>query len=136
MFHRIDSEIIDVLIDFDLAQDIAKGKFDRTGIPLYMAIDLLGDVPTSHFARHDLESMFWVTVWFTYRYENGRELQPQSPRPLDHWFASGRVLDKMKLGFLTRPGGRPTPPFLDLYLTWIEPLASLFHDGISALDTR
>ena len=137
MFHCVDSKIVGVLIDFDLAQDITKesrSKFDRTGIPFYMAIDLLGDDPAPHFARHDLESMFWVTVWFTFRYENGRELQPRSPRPLDDWFASGRVLEKIKLGFLVQPGGGPTPPFQNLHDTWIDPLASLFLDGIRALD--
>lgn len=139
MFRRVDSTIIGILIDFDLAEDITKktdSMFDRTGIPLYMAIDLLGDGPTPHFARHDLESMLWVTVWFAYRYENGQEIRPSTSTrpPLDHWLTNSQVLQGLKLGFLTQPDGRPTLPFQSLYSTWIKLLALLFRDGIGALD--
>jgi hypothetical protein len=98
-----------------------------------MAIGLLRAIPTPYFARDDLESMLWMTVWFTYRYEGGKEICLSPPSLLDDWFTNGRRLRSFEFAFLSMLEGNPTLLFQNLYRTWIRPLALLFHDGAVAL---
>ncbi|KAF9504744.1 hypothetical protein BS47DRAFT_1490084 [Hydnum rufescens UP504] len=126
IFYRIDSTIVCILVDFDLEQGIMKRSypmFDRTSIPIFMALDRLKDFSIPHLARHDFESMLWVMVWFTYRYENGRENPRDSSRPLKEWIMNLQKILLIKAGFLLRLEGNPTPPFGTIYKEWIRPLA-------------
>ncbi|KAF9507199.1 hypothetical protein BS47DRAFT_1366806 [Hydnum rufescens UP504] len=135
IFYRIDSTIVCILVDFDLEQDITKRShpmFDRTGIPIFMALDRLKDFPMPHLARHDFESMLWVMVWFTFRYENGRENPHDSSRPLEKWIMNDwdpEDLLVIKSSFFMRRQGNPTLPFKTMYEEWIDPLEYFFFHG-------
>ncbi|KAF9505705.1 hypothetical protein BS47DRAFT_1433080 [Hydnum rufescens UP504] len=141
IFYQIDSTIVCVPVNFDLEQDVTKrsyAMFDRTGIPIVMAIDCLEDSPMLHLARHDFESMLWVMVWFTCRYENGRENPYDSSRSLEKWIMNHRDLQKylpvIKRSFLMKEDGNPTSPFETIYEERIVPLLFLFMDGYMSLD--
>lgn len=70
--------IVGVLNDFDLISRVVSvgnqepSSKHRTGTKPFMAIDLLSDNPPHHLYRHDLESLFYVMLWHTHRYEGGR----------------------------------------------------------------
>src|SRR5882762_8099046 len=60
-----------ILNDFDLAGRVeAEGRLSgatarhRTGTLPFMAIELLEDVGARHELRHDLESLFYVAIWW------------------------------------------------------------------------
>jgi len=74
-----------------------------------------------------MEAMHWVLVWFSFRYEDGREI-PAARRPLEKWVPS-LVLDDVKNSFLHTIEGHPTPPFSGLDESWIIPLSRLFSQG-------
>ena len=67
MFYIEGNTVIGVLCDWDLAEKKVVGqKFvsPRCGTPTYMALDLLACGEFEHEYRHDLESFYWVFVWF------------------------------------------------------------------------
>ncbi|KAF9502723.1 hypothetical protein BS47DRAFT_1403189 [Hydnum rufescens UP504] len=77
-----DKQVVGVLIDFDLAVFVEVNprtgslhldRRFRTGTLPFMAIDLLYGKDKIHWVRHDLESILWVTVWYTARYHEGTE---------------------------------------------------------------
>ncbi|KAH7908115.1 hypothetical protein BJ138DRAFT_1181988 [Hygrophoropsis aurantiaca] len=91
-YKKANGEVVGVLNDFDLASLVSKGQpkgpqgNQRTGTPPFMALELLtpeglkGEI--EHLYRHDLESFFWVLVFFCLQYENGKE---KKTGPLDAW---------------------------------------------------
>ncbi|KAF9503252.1 hypothetical protein BS47DRAFT_844265 [Hydnum rufescens UP504] len=75
--------------------------------------------------------MFWVTVWFAYRYENGKEIRPSRSRPLEDWIHS-RFLTQHKLAFLLLRDRHPTLPFETIDIEWIWLLASFLYNGFKS----
>ncbi|KAF9514943.1 hypothetical protein BS47DRAFT_1392037 [Hydnum rufescens UP504] len=92
-----------------------------------MAIDLMKGSLIPHHVRHDMEAMYWVLVWFTFQYEDGKEISA-TQRPLEKWVTSP-YLDDVKNSFLHTIEGHPTPPFSSLDISWIIPLSKLFSQG-------
>jgi Fungal protein kinase len=128
MFRRNGAQVVGVLIDYDLSIDInnpSHRSLEQTGVRRFMAIDLLEDTPMPHHARHDMESMFWVLVWFTFRYQGGDEILPIESRPLEEWFTDDK-LHRSKRSFFNKMEGAPTRPFSSLRKLWISPLTLLF----------
>ncbi|KAH7909599.1 hypothetical protein BJ138DRAFT_209820 [Hygrophoropsis aurantiaca] len=80
---------VGVLVDHDLAEnDQCKEGGQRVGSPSYMAIELLFTPRPKRLYRHGLESFFWVLVFFSLQYKNGRQ-RIFIDRPLDHdWVKS------------------------------------------------
>lgn len=67
MFYIENDTVIGVLCDWDLAEKRIPGqafKSRRCGTPTFMAIDMLASRYPEHEYRHDLESFYWVLVWF------------------------------------------------------------------------
>ncbi|KAF9514952.1 hypothetical protein BS47DRAFT_830653 [Hydnum rufescens UP504] len=130
MIRRDGAKVVGVLIDYDLAIDINKPSstsLERIGVRRFMAIDLMKGSLIPHHARHDMEAMHWVLVWFTFRYEDGEEIRA-TRRPLEKWVTSP-LLDDVKNSFLHGIEGRPTPPFSSLFIPWILPWNQLFGRG-------
>ncbi|KAG1897794.1 uncharacterized protein F5891DRAFT_1046070 [Suillus fuscotomentosus] len=95
MGYRFGGRFISVLNDFDLSsikQDHPTG-FERTGTVPFMSLDLLTPEATAdeveHVYQHDVESLIWVLIWVSLRYEDGRLLSKD--RPLDEWLMSNAV---------------------------------------------
>ncbi|KAF8121044.1 hypothetical protein EV363DRAFT_1366958, partial [Boletus edulis] len=89
LVYRIDNgKIVGVLNDFDLAstQQSATGT-ERTGTVPFMALDLLDDLALqghiTHAYQHDAESLIWVLIWISLRYDDGKPRKHD--RPLDAW---------------------------------------------------
>ena len=75
MVRKEGDEVFTVLNDFDLAVSVdikSMSSKHRTGTKPFVAIDLLGPDPTVHMYCHDLESMFYVLVWITSRFHDGK----------------------------------------------------------------
>jgi Fungal protein kinase len=124
------AKVIGVLIDYDLAIDINKpssASLERTGVPHFMAVDLMKGTLIHHHARHDMEAMHWVVVWFTFQYADGNKVLT-TLRPLEKWVTSSD-LNGVKNSFLHSIEGHPTPPFSSLFLSWIFPWNQLFSRG-------
>jgi len=70
-------------LDLTVLRDVPSPSSKQcTGTKLFMAINLLQcDVPV-HMYRHDLESMFYVLVWITSRFNDGDKIV--NP-PLQDW---------------------------------------------------
>ncbi|KAG2113440.1 uncharacterized protein F5147DRAFT_46012 [Suillus discolor] len=95
MGYSFGGRFISVLNDFDLSsikQDHPRG-FERTGTVPFMSLDLLTPEATAdeveHVYRHDVESLIWVLIWVSLRYEDGKLLSKD--RPLDEWLMSNAV---------------------------------------------
>ncbi|KAF9519249.1 hypothetical protein BS47DRAFT_1408893 [Hydnum rufescens UP504] len=135
MFRRNGAKVIGVLIDYDLAIDINKpsrSSLERTGVRRFMAVDLMEDTRMLHHARHDMESMFWVLVWFTFRHQDGKEIRV-TPRSLEDWITTP-TLDDLKRSFFIKIKGAPTAPFAGLMESCIIPLKRLFRGGHFVLE--
>ena len=132
MLRREGDKVYGVLNDMDLAVSvgvtIASSK-QRTGTKPFMAIDLLQPDPPVHMYRHDLESMFYVLVWITSRFNNGKELiEP----PLQEWAdLGGMALIKEKNSFIMSEPPPPTSEF-DALGRWVVSLQTTIRDGFSA----
>ena len=127
MYRKENNTICGVLNDFDLAlftDDDKDGPTSRqrTGTEPFMAIDLLEDPssPPQHLYRHDLESLFYVMVFITTRYDKGKEIKRDA---LEEWLVQlGTAQAGVKRGFLLEP----PPSSTDSYKA-IEPLVSGLH---------
>ncbi|KAF8274785.1 hypothetical protein EI94DRAFT_1713047, partial [Lactarius quietus] len=85
MLRKEGGNVYAVLNDLDLAVNVdvqRPSSKHRTGTKPFMAIDLLRGDPTAHMYRHDLESLFYVLVWITTRFHNGKEI---ANPPLQDW---------------------------------------------------
>lgn len=142
MFYRgKDNRVIGVLIDFDLAvfvddQDGRTLHLDRrfrTGTLPFMAMDLLDETDKIHWVRHDLESVLWVTVWYTARYDKGIE----TTDAFQDWRKSNmKQLVEKKIWLLnTTDMYKPTELFRPVTV-WVFALMDLFRDTRLARDLQ
>jgi hypothetical protein len=92
MLHKEGDKMYGVLNDLDLAvgADVKSSTLSKqcTGTKPFMAINLLWPDPPAHMYRHDLESMFYVLIWITSRFHNGKEI---TDPPLQEWADQGSV---------------------------------------------
>ena len=129
MLRKEDGNVYAVLNDLDLAVDAnvqSQSSKHRTGTKPFMAIDLLSGESPVHLYRHDLESIFYVLVWITSRFNNGKEIP--SP-PLQEW-ADGnhRIVEMSKNAFISGPSLFPTEKF-ESYGPHIFRLHAMFRQG-------
>ena len=132
MLRREGHTVYGVLSDMDLAVSVGvtnPSSKQRTGTKPFMAIDLLRPDPPVHMYRHDLESMFYVLVWITSLFNNGKELiEP----PLQEWAdLGGMALIKEKNSFIMSEPPPPTSEF-DALGRWVVSLQTTIRDGFSA----
>ncbi|KAF8501875.1 hypothetical protein BU17DRAFT_58828, partial [Hysterangium stoloniferum] len=118
MFRHEKDDIFGVLNGFDLACYVNEtenhpASKQRTGTRPFMSIDLINPTsPVKHLYRHDLESFFHVFMFFTARYQDGKEID--SP-PLQKWLTLGdRALEAHKVNFLSKSVPTLTPQFASL----------------------
>ncbi|KAF8268028.1 hypothetical protein EI94DRAFT_1429895, partial [Lactarius quietus] len=101
MLRKEGNNVYAVLNDLDLAVHVdAQGQSSKhcTGTKPFMVIAFLCHDPTIHLYRHDLKSLFYVLVWITTRYHNGKEI---ANPPLQEWAVNDhRELRKTKTVFL------------------------------------
>lgn len=138
MVRRCDGGVHGVLNDFDLALDLhspdaSEGRAQITGTRLFMARDLLTPEPLAvHSGRHDMESLFWVVIWFIYRYENGGEYEPgpTESKTFDDWLDTSD-LESKKASFLLGEGGgrKPRLVWQPAWATWVRELCDLYADA-------
>lgn len=143
MVRRCNDRVHGVLNDFDLALDLltldgdsTQGRAQITGTRLFMATELLesdAHRKTVHSGRHDMESLFWVVIWFICRYEGGKEREPgpEGSKLLDDWLSDPDLKAK-KSNFLHTSGrevamGLPQV-WRDAWLDWIGPLCKYYRD--------
>lgn len=134
-----EEEVHGVLNDFDLAielqetPDAANERRHITGTQLFMAVDMLGDSPPSvHCGRHDMESLFWVVIWFIFRYVDGKEYTPDEPgqkRELDDWLTTLDLESKKKSFLMDGAGRSPRTPWMDAWDDWIVPLLMRYQQA-------
>lgn len=114
------NRIVGVLNDFDLvSQVVAVGAEEpsskhRTGTKPFMAIELLSDLPCLHKYRHDLESLFYVILWHTHRFQDGRCTSLE----YDDWARdSVDIVRKTKSDVVSGfgPLSHPLPPYFKLH---------------------
>jgi len=107
MYKKDDTgKVIGVLGDFDLSSLLAKPSTntERTGTVPFMALDLLtkkalaGEVP--HDYGHEAEAYFWVGVYDTACYNNGRTVNTAPPAQWNSLNAT--TLREKKLDYLDR----------------------------------
>ena len=155
MYRRLEGKVYGVLTDFDLSswtrtltKDCAKTSQQRTGTPPYMAHGLLNGTDPLHMYRHDLESIFYIMVMFSTRYEirapeDGAEGGLQMRRPLgelpfQEWFdqPSPKQLASSKRDLLTRPSIKLnlSPAFKD-FGNWLQGLRRAFHAGFNSKES-
>lgn len=128
--------VVGVLNDFDLVSyrkhvaETVPSSAQRTGTRPFMAIELLEDSPPIHDFRHDLESLFYVMLWHTSRYQGGRLV---SSPPYEDWAREERpTLEGTKRKILSKdlrplqPQHAELEPLLKAYRT-------LIREGYSAL---
>ncbi|KAF8271773.1 hypothetical protein EI94DRAFT_1719985 [Lactarius quietus] len=112
MLRKEGGNVYAVLNDLDLAVDVdvqSQPSKHHAGTMPFMAIDLLGRDPTVHLYYHDLESLFYVLVWITTRYHNGKEI---ANPPLQDWAdGEGQLLLNSKLAFFMKECPEPTENF-------------------------
>ena len=129
MLRKEGGNVYAVLNDLDLAVNVdaqSPSSKHRTGTKLFMAIDLLSEESTVHLYRHDLESLFYVLVWITSRFKDGKEIP--SP-PLQEW-AEGdhQNVTVSKRSFISEPSLVPTEKF-ESYGPQIFRLHAMFRQG-------
>jgi hypothetical protein len=116
----------------DLAVDVAvkdASSKQRTGTEPFMAVDLLEPDPPAHMYRHDLESMFYVIIWITSRFHDGKEI---TNPPLQAWADEGGAsLVKEKSYFIMSRLAQRTAKFNPL-TRWVVSMQTIVRDGFSA----
>jgi hypothetical protein len=130
MLRKEDGNVYAVLNDLDLAVSVdvkSKSSKHRTGTTPFMAIDLLGRHPTIHMYRHDLESLFYVLVWITSRFHDGKEI---ADPPLQDW-AESDDLYLVKNTFMLTVPFQPTEGF-ESFSPWVSFMHRMFNDGLRA----
>ena len=115
MLRKKGDNVYAVLNDLDLSVDVdvqSPSSKHRTGTKPFMAIDLLSAESAVHLYRHDLESLFYVLVWITSRFDEGVEI----PNPPFQKWAEGRLQEvkNLKIAFLKEPFLSPTKRFISL----------------------
>ena len=120
------------LNDLDLAvsADVTSTSSNHhTGTKPFMVIDLIHPDPMEHMYRHDLESLFYVLVWITSRFNDGQEIVDP---PLQEWADNdGLLLAEKKsifLMFMPIPLRRTTQ--FELFGHCIVSMRKMFCDGL------
>lgn len=132
MLRREGDKVYGVLNDMDLAVSVgvtSASSKQHTGTKPFMAIDLLRPDPPVPMYRYDLESMFYVLVWITSRFNNGDEIiEP----PLQEWADLGSVaVVGEKYRFIMSLPSRRTGQF-ESFGRWVVPMQTMFRDGFSS----
>jgi len=132
MYRKKDGKVFGVLNDYDLAifeSSNAPSSKARTGTKPFMAIDLLGSPTDVHRYRHDLESMFYVIVYITTRYHNGKEVDNL---PLQNWEELGEVALKAAKALFIASALPPLTAFFENFDIWTNEMRKGLLDGRSA----
>ncbi|KAI0955910.1 hypothetical protein AcV7_006450 [Taiwanofungus camphoratus] len=111
----------------------------RTGTGPFMALDLLAKGnPPLHRYRHDLESFFFVLVWFCAVFEP----EKHQFRHLPDWESPNLyVIGRNKWAFISEEQERRDvfasthPDYAELVRTWVRPLKTEFYDMASLSHT-
>lgn len=124
-FYMKGDQYIIVLLDFDLATttDSAENSSQRrTGTAPFMSRDVLSAIGPEgkyiHHVRHDLESIFFVIIWYGFGYD-ARGPRPGKPDLLRAW----RVGDYIKIYEAKKAFISDTPP------TLLNAIESNFYRG-------
>jgi hypothetical protein len=83
------NKVYAVLNDMDLTVTVGvenTSSKQHMGTKPFIAIDLLWREPPIYMYRHDLELMFYVLVWMTLRFHDGKEIMDD---PLQEWADQG-----------------------------------------------
>jgi len=135
-----------ILNDFDLAgrvkEEGARARH-RTGTLPFMAIELLKKADATHCLRHDLESLFYVAVWWAVTATHGqadRDAATSRRRSLAYWNqGTPRAISLVKQEFLTLPwkdsGIELSPGFEGMIRTLLK-LKKLFRDAEQSKTNR
>jgi len=131
MLRKEGDKIYGVLNDFDLAvcMDVnSPSSKQQTGTKPFMAIDLLRPDLTVHMYHHDLESMFYVLVWITSHFHEGKEI---ADPPLQDWTDhGGMALVEKKTMFIMSPLPRRMAKF-ESFRGWVASMVRMIQDGFS-----
>ncbi|KAJ3848372.1 hypothetical protein EV368DRAFT_68332 [Lentinula lateritia] len=139
MFRRKDGKIYGVLNDFDLSsrvEDVDNGDI-RIGTRPFMSLDLLNSYwEGGHLYRHDLESLFYIILCLTCRFEAPGVPAPE-PRAYSEWFSgSDRDIFGNKNMFLTSPfllaQDLPIQPYFADFEPWLNLMHLFVADGYHA----
>ena len=133
-FHNIMIKLrtmVGVLNDWDLAAIMEPGAtsppkigFRRTGVPLFMAVELLRDEAIPRLYRHDLEAFAWVLLYASICVQGGKE--NLDVEPIRNWALLGpSQLEREKLLFLLR--SKNTVKGLHNE-TWLCPIFKIWYD--------
>jgi hypothetical protein len=108
-----------------------------TGTGPFMAMDLLQPVTPVHRYRHDLESFFYIAIWFCALFEP-REYRYRKSALLKRWESGDfRIIRQTKTFFFIEPGEYSAViegavgDYESLLRDWIWPLYSLFNEMVS-----
>ena len=127
MYRRKGEEICGVLNDSDLATikgDPSPSSKQRTGTKPYMAIQLLDDEGVTHGYRHDLESLFYVILIVTSRFEDGEEI---ANPPLQAWFTvDSKTLATFKSHLITNFKLPTLTASYTGFIRWLKPICAAF----------
>jgi hypothetical protein len=156
MFRRINGKVYGVLADFDLSSwtaslkgDYTKTSQQRTGTPPYMAHGLLNGADPLHMYRHDVESLFYIVLLISTRYEvrapEGEEdgglktRQGLEVLPFDDWFHQQvfSTLASLKVNFLSKVSAKLdlSPSFED-FNGWLRELRIALFNGFNSRETH
>jgi hypothetical protein len=156
MFRRINGKVYGVLVDFDLSSwtaslkgDYTKTSQQRTGTPPYMAHGLLDGTDALHLYRHDVESLLYIMLLISTRYEvrapEGEEDGGLKTRegleelPFDDWFHQRvyRALSSAKVKFLSKVSVELdlSPSFED-FDDWLTELRIAFFNGFHSREAH
>jgi len=129
-----------ILNDFDLAgrveAEVATAQH-RTGTLPFMAIELLEEAGAMHRLRHDLESLFYVAVWWavtgTHTSQADRDRASSPSNSLASWnHGTPGEIGQIKFNLLRRPwettGIRLSPEFRGIIRILLK-LRKLFADA-------
>ena len=152
-------KVYGVLMDSDLSSwkkdlegDYTITSQQRTGIPPYMAQELLKGTSRTHMYRHDLESLFHAMLLTTTRHSIGipegktehrlvmREMKaeegkPQSKKlPFHNWFdqCDYDMLGSFKRSFLTFKEPIDSSPDSKDFKKWLEKVQKCFANGFAS----
>lgn len=147
MVRKVDGTTYGVLNDFDLALDLYgeigrenehAQRRDITGTRLFVALDLLeAALIFPHSGRHDMESLYWVVIWYVLRHDKDgpRPANSDGKKVLDNWLTQGD-LGAIKRNFLAVGSLQiePSPAWENAYWEWIVRLSNLHGTAHNALD--
>ncbi|KAG9005172.1 hypothetical protein FRB94_001789 [Tulasnella sp. JGI-2019a] len=138
MYFEEGGKVFGVLNDFDLAT-MAGVKHatnsERTGTLPFMALDLLtidgcnGGI--EHLYRHDLESFWWVFVWITFRFQNGKLVEGP---PFSEWTEGSIACYNAKSVFMHRTKNAVKSLLLQRPVQWWDAFNLPLSDNLAFLE--